>query len=151
LATLVAAMGTPRTTIKRKKPLTHVSVKGVKRREAIKLLHAELKSTHQSAKVPLSVYQQASSKGQETQRGGDSSKVLVQWLKNASKKEIGVLEVGCLEVDNAIAKHVNSHRGVIRRIDLKSRDPRIEEQDFMSLVPDQVASLISRLISRSTT
>ena len=144
-------MGTPRTTIKRKKPLTHVATKGVKRREAIKLLHTELKSTQQSAKVPLSVYQQASSKGQDTQRGGDSSKVLVKWLKNAPKKEIRVLEVGCLEVDNAIAKHVHSQHGTIRRIDLKSRDPRIEEQDFMSLVPDQVISPDSRLISRNTT
>ena len=51
-----------------------------------------------------------------------------------SVKDIKVLEVGCLEVDNAIAKYVGSRKGsTIRRIDLKSRDPRIEEQDFMTL------------------
>jgi len=38
-----------------------------------------------------------------------------------------------LEVDNAIAKYVERHNGTIRRIDLKCRDPRIEEQDFMTL------------------
>ena len=44
-----------------------------------------------------------------------------------------MLEVGCLECDNAIAKFVEHRKGSIRRIDLKSRDPRIEEQDFMTL------------------
>ena len=144
-------MGAHRTTIKRKKPLTHLVTKGIKRREAIKLLHTELKSTQQLAKVPLSVHQQASSKGQDSQHGGDSSKVLVQWLKNLPSKEILALEVGCLEVDNAIAKYVHSQHGTIRRIDLKSRDPRIEEQDFMSLIPDQVFRPRNCLINRNTT
>jgi 25S rRNA (adenine2142-N1)-methyltransferase len=132
-------MGIHRKTIRRKKPLTQINGKGMKRREAIKLLHKELKSSQQSSRIPLSVYQQASSKGQDTQHGGDSSKVLVPWLKNSSSKGIRVLEIGSLEVDNAIARLVHSRNGSIRRLDLKSRDPRIEEQDFMSLdIPTEV-------------
>ena len=140
-------MGSHRTTIKRKRPLTLISAKGVKRREAIKSLHVELKgSKSKSPTVPLTVYQQASAKGQDVHRGGDSSKVLVQCLKDVPVGKPRVLEVGCLEVDNAIAKYVNSHQGSIRRIDLKSRDPRIEEQDFMTLdVPDEVSLIKTTL------
>jgi 25S rRNA (adenine2142-N1)-methyltransferase len=144
-------MGAHRTTIKRKKPLTHINTAGIKRREAIKLLHIGLKSTQNPPGIPLSVYQKASSKGQDIQHGGDSSKILVQWLKNSPSKGIRVLEIGCLEVDNAIAKYVNSQNGSIRHIDLKSRDPRIEEQDFMSLpVPTEVYTSESRLMNRNT-
>ena len=127
-------MGAHRT-IRRKKPLTYTQTKGLLRKEAIKLLHNELKSTESitSLTTPLSVYQNASSKGQDVHRGGDSSKILVKWLRASHPGPIKVLEVGCLEVDNAIAKFVEKNDGTIRRIDLKSRDPRIEEQDFMEL------------------
>ena len=120
--------------------MTHVTI-GVKRREAIKLLHDELKSgrTTEGTSIPLSAYQNASSKGQDITHGGDSSKILVQWLQTADPPKLRVLEVGCLEADNMISKYVNYHDGSIRRIDLKSRDPRIEEEDFMTLVvPEQV-------------
>jgi hypothetical protein len=131
-------MGSHRTTIRRKKPLTQTIQPKLPRRKAIQTLHTDLKSSTSLPSVPLAVYQQASSKGQDPLRGGDSSKVLVQWLKQHKTaeivKDIKVLEVGCLEVDNAIAKYVGSLKGTtIRRIDLKSRDPRIEEQDFMTL------------------
>ena len=53
-------------------------------------------------------------------------------------EDMRVLEVGCLETDNAIAKYVGKQKGMMRRIDLKSRDPRIEEQDFMSLPSEEV-------------
>jgi hypothetical protein len=141
-------MGAHRKTIKRKKPLTQVATKGIKRREAIKSLHIELKASSTSTpSIPLAVYQQASAKGQDSHRGGDSSNFLVQWLKDVSVDHPRVLEVGCLEVDNAIAKYINSHHGSIRRIDLKSRDPRIEEQDFMTLsIPAEVFLLKSSLI-----
>ena len=141
-------MGAHRKTIKRKKPLTQIATKGIKRREAIKSLHVELKASSTSTpSIPLTVYQQASAKGQDIHRGGDSSKFLVQWLKDVPIEQPRLLEVGCLEVDNAIAKYVNSHHGSIRRIDLKSRDPRIEEQDFMTLsIPAQVSLLKSSLI-----
>lgn len=63
----------------------------------------------------------------------------MQWLKSTPIDGLRVLEVGCLEVDNAIAKVVEGKGGSVKRIDLKSRDPRIEEQDFMTLeVPNEV-------------
>ena len=55
------------------------------------------------------------------------------WLRASPTERMKVLEVGCLDCDNAIAKFVKCQKGSIRRIDLKSRDPRIEEQDFMTL------------------
>jgi len=137
-------MGSHRTTIRRKKPLTHVPTPGIKRKDAIKQLHTSLKSApiNPSTSIPLFVYQQASSKGQDIQRGGDSSKVLIQWLKSHPTEGLRVLEIGCLEVDNAIGKFVEGEGGSMKRIDLKSRDPRIEEQDFMTLeIPAEVLSL----------
>lgn len=91
--------------------------------------------------IPLAIYQNASSKGQTAHRGGDSSKVLVRWLPDEDVENLRVLEVGCVEVDNAVAKYVHSHNGAIQRIDLKSRDPRIEEQDFMTFEPDEAIPL----------
>jgi hypothetical protein len=136
-------MGGHRKTIRRKKPLTFVETRGVKRRDAIRRLHTEMKSldSAKEAAIPLAIYQNASSRGQTAQRGGDSSKVLVRWLPEEDVGNLRVLEVGCLEVDNAVAKYVDSHDGAIRRIDLKSRDPRIEEQDFMTFEPDEVIHL----------
>jgi len=126
-------MGSHRKTIKRKKPLTQTTIKSTHRRDVIKSLHNDLKANKLQDKRQLAVYQEASSKGQDPQHGGDSSKILVPWLRAAQNEGIRVLEVGCLECDNAIAKFVESRKGSIRRIDLKSRDPRIEEQDFMTL------------------
>ena len=138
--------------IRRKKPLTSHETKGIKRKDAIHLLHAELKSrpSIQETSIPLALYQNASSKGQNPHLGGDSSKILVQWLHDGPVEpmdSMNVLEVGCLEVDNAIGKYVTSRHGQIRHIDLKSRDPRIEEQDFMKLeVPKEVSLPQARLM-----
>ena len=145
-------MGSHRTTIRRKKPLTHLTTARhpINRKQAIQNLHTTLKSTSRaspsSPAIPLSVYQHASSQGQAQHRGGDSSKVLVQWLKSHRTHDLHVLEIGCLEVDNAIAKVVEGKGGgSITRIDLKSRDPRIEEQDFMTMeVPSEVRNLKGR-------
>jgi hypothetical protein len=137
-----------------------VKSNGAKRKDVIQALHTELKSTNSgisfrnNPSVPLSIYQNASSKGQDPIHGGDSSKVLVQWLnnrRNYSVKELSVLEVGCLEVDNAIGKYVASSKGKIRRIDLKSRDPQIEEQDFMTLEVDKVGVPCVKRNSRNST
>jgi len=131
-------MGSHRTTIRRKRPLTSVS-KGsaISRKDAIRVLHTQMKSA-QEPSVPLSVYQNASSKGQDLHRGGDSSKELVKWLEGSPVPDnFRVLEIGCLETDNAIAKYVESRHKHTKRIDLQSRDPRIEEQDFMTMaIPD---------------
>jgi 25S rRNA (adenine2142-N1)-methyltransferase len=127
-------MARHRKTIRRKKPLTSRENTGsITRKEAIRSLHTQLKMG-QGPSVPLSVYQNASSRGQDLQRGGDSSRELVKWLDGAAVPiDLRVLEIGCLETDNAIAKYVETRQKTIRRIDLKSRDPRIEEQDFMTM------------------
>ncbi|KAG0127973.1 putative methyltransferase-domain-containing protein [Tuber indicum] len=82
-------------------------------------------------------YQQASVCGQDNQRGGDSSKVLIDWLretirsspnKKVTNKKLRLLEVGALSPDNACSR---SSLFDVTRIDLNSRDPSIEAQDFM--------------------
>jgi hypothetical protein len=136
-------MGSHRTTIKRKKPLTQRTLPRTNRKLAIKNLHNDLKACVPRDSAALASYQQASSRGQDPQHGGDSSKVLVPWVHG--ERGLRVLEVGCLECDNAIAKVVESRGGMMERIDLKSRDPRIEEVDFMDFpVPKEVPSLLAQ-------
>lgn len=83
----------------------------------------------------LERYQQASLQGQRNDRGGDSSRVLMEWLKpvESQLKESGterlhMLEVGALSTTNAC-----SRSGIfdIRRIDLNSQGDGILQQDFM--------------------
>ena len=87
----------------------------------------------------LETYQRASILGQSATRGGDSSKVLIDWLtpllkESGSQKsaiagqKYRLLEVGALSVDNAC-----SRSGIfdVERIDLHSQHPAIIEQDFM--------------------
>ena len=93
----------------------------------------------------LPAYQAASTLGQSAQRGGDTSRVLVGWLDellqttsgqsgNAEVRKLRVLEVGALSVNNAISAYPGT---IVRRIDLRSNAPEIEEQDFMTLEPTQ--------------
>lgn len=80
----------------------------------------------------LQNYQLASTVGQDKNRGGDSSKILVKWFKEIrdSKRHYRALEIGSLSAKNAI-----STSGVfdpVVRIDLNSNDPaKIQRQDFM--------------------
>ncbi|KAF3064210.1 25S rRNA adenine-N(1) methyltransferase [Daldinia childiae] len=83
----------------------------------------------------LEKYQQASLQGQRLDRGGDSSRVLMDWLKSmdsslASPAEtrLKMLEVGALSTTN-----VCSRSGVfdMERIDLNSQSDGITQQDFM--------------------
>ncbi|KAL4902452.1 hypothetical protein BDW74DRAFT_64328 [Aspergillus multicolor] len=107
------------------------------RAQAIKLgdqptvdkLDAEIK-----ANGGLESYQIASKLGQALDRGGDSSKVLVDWigphfggLRNTSFR-LRVLEIGALSTKNACSR--NKHLDVTR-IDLNSQEPGILKQDFM--------------------
>ncbi|KAI4197704.1 MAG: hypothetical protein LQ350_005773 [Teloschistes chrysophthalmus] len=97
----------------------------------------------------LQTYQQASLQGQSASRGGDSSRVLVEWLRpsialshNSSsdrvcggRRKLKMLEVGALRTDNACAR---SGWFDVRRIDLRAQHEGIEEVDFMEMdVPDQ--------------
>lgn len=88
----------------------------------------------------LQKYQEASIQGQSSERGGDSSKVLMEWLnefiledKRHDMAKLGglrMLEVGALKVDNAC-----SRSGIfdVTRIDLHSQHPDIQTQDFMRM------------------
>jgi len=82
----------------------------------------------------LSSYQLASKQGQSSERGGDSSLVLMEWLKDvkavmaSSEHKFRMLEVGALSTTNACSKS-----GIfdIERIDLNSQGQGIKQQDFM--------------------
>ncbi|CAK7272074.1 25S rRNA (adenine2142-N1)-methyltransferase [Sporothrix epigloea] len=95
----------------------------------------------------LARYQQASLQGQHRERGGDSSRVLMQWLglydaKNkptaatAKAGSVGLspsaplrmLEVGALSNDNACS--ISGYFDM-ERIDLNSQGPGIKQQDFL--------------------
>ncbi|KAL2188797.1 hypothetical protein L209DRAFT_244300 [Thermothelomyces heterothallicus CBS 203.75] len=83
----------------------------------------------------LERYQEASLQGQRHDRGGDSSRVLMQWLKSTfsprkpdSSRRLRMLEVGALSTQNACSK--SGHFDIVR-IDLKSQEEGILEQDFM--------------------
>lgn len=88
------------------------------------------------AKGGLNSYQLASTLGQSTDRGGDSSKILVEWLKPACEaaraegRQLRMLEVGALSTENACSKVPCLD---IDRIDLHSQASGIREIDFMDL------------------
>ena len=86
----------------------------------------------------LRKYQEASIIGQSAERGGDTSKVLMEWLlgiaPSASLLEahykLRMLEVGALKTDNACSR---SGLFEMQRLDLHSQHPDIEQQDFMQM------------------
>lgn len=86
-------------------------------------------------------YQQASLQGQRNDRGGDSSKILLDWLKpiedelkdlaglnSGSPQRLRMLEVGALSTTNECSR---SGYFDITRIDLNSQGEGILQQDFM--------------------
>ena len=103
----------------------------------------------------LAKYQAASIQGQKSERGGDTSSVLVAWMtdmsleisfgsnfmsiRDAKPPRLKLLEVGALSVDNAC-----SRCGLfdVERIDIHSQQPGIIEQDFMQR-PVPSADLVS--------
>ncbi|KAF2637713.1 hypothetical protein P280DRAFT_482633 [Massarina eburnea CBS 473.64] len=105
----------------------------------------------------LKLYQAASKQGQSKDRGGDSSKVLVQWLRdanviqdhtditNTSIETRRCLEVGALSAKNEISKFTGQIE--MTRIDLNSQGPGIAKQDFMERplprTPDEKFDVIS--------
>lgn len=86
----------------------------------------------------LKMYQEASIIGQSAERGGDTSRVLMEWLLGATSSEglieahykLRMLEVGALKLDNACSR---SGLFEMKRIDLHSQHPHIKEQDFMQM------------------
>ncbi|OTA66759.1 hypothetical protein K449DRAFT_239575 [Hypoxylon sp. EC38] len=80
-------------------------------------------------------YQQASLQGQRLDRGGDSSYILMEWLRpmgsgffSPSGGTLKMLEVGALSTTNACSK---SGFFDMERIDLNSQSDGIKQQDFM--------------------
>lgn len=82
-------------------------------------------------------YQHASLIGQGSDRGGDSSRILMEWLAPvlpalkehaSSGRQIRMLEVGALSTTNACSK---SRLFEMERIDLRSQAEGIKEQNFM--------------------
>ncbi|KAL2067976.1 hypothetical protein VTL71DRAFT_16074 [Oculimacula yallundae] len=82
-------------------------------------------------------YQRASLTGQTNERGGDSSKILMEWLEPVVPKltdlvtkgqPARMLEVGALSVSNACSR---SRLFEVERIDLNSQAEGIKQQDFM--------------------
>jgi 25S rRNA (adenine2142-N1)-methyltransferase len=88
----------------------------------------------------LRMYQQASLLGQANERGGDSSKVLMDWLQSikpsldakgcgmGGENQLRMLEIGALSTSNACSR---SDCFEIERIDLNSQAEGITQQDFM--------------------
>lgn len=85
----------------------------------------------------IEAYQRASLTGQRTDRGGDSSKLLLEWLEpviltlksqSDADEKFKMLEVGALSTSNACSK---SHLFEMERIDLNSQAEGIQQQDFM--------------------
>lgn len=86
----------------------------------------------------LEAYQSASIHGQDSNRGGDSSKKLIEWLNQAPYKakvhsqadnKLSALEIGCLNPANFI-----STSGIftnVVKIDLNSQSQQILQQNFM--------------------
>ncbi|KAH7321564.1 putative methyltransferase-domain-containing protein [Rhexocercosporidium sp. MPI-PUGE-AT-0058] len=82
-------------------------------------------------------YQRASLTGQTNERGGDSSKILMEWLEPVvpllndlvtKGQPAQMLEVGALSVSNACSR---SRLFEMERIDLNSQAEGIRQQDFM--------------------
>ncbi|TID29003.1 hypothetical protein CANINC_002151 [Pichia inconspicua] len=82
----------------------------------------------------IEAYQTASTLGQDRKRGGDSSKLLVKWIRETNWNHLNAtaLEIGCLSSENEITtsklfKHIT-------RIDLHSQEPgTIIKQDFLKM------------------
>ncbi|KAJ5081392.1 hypothetical protein NUU61_009656 [Penicillium alfredii] len=82
----------------------------------------------------LESYQVASKLGQSLERGGDSSKTLLDWIRpqlsqwDTTISKLRVLEVGALSTKNACSMDPALD---VTRIDLNSQEPGILKQDFM--------------------
>ncbi|KAF8427407.1 putative methyltransferase-domain-containing protein [Tirmania nivea] len=123
---------TSRTVINRHHTLQKKLAQAVARGDSVtaEALEAEL-----DANGGLEWYQQASIAGQSEKRGGDSSKILMDWIKEVQPSikaidlpSLRLLEVGALSTTNACSK---SPIFQVTRIDLHSQHPDIMTQDFM--------------------
>ncbi|WBW71214.1 rRNA (adenine) methyltransferase activity Bmt2 [Schizosaccharomyces osmophilus] len=92
--------------------------------------------------IGIDAYQKASQNGQNSQKGGDSSKILVEWIradpsfysKHPNDRPQQMLEIGSVSVDN---KCSTCGLFSVTRIDLHSSHPLIQEQDVLTRSPKQ--------------
>lgn len=81
----------------------------------------------------LQHYQLASTVGQDVNRGGDSSKLLIEWCRELGihkSNNLNALEIGSLSASNRIS--TSGIFNPVTRIDLNSNDKlNIQQQDFM--------------------
>ncbi|KAI1008081.1 hypothetical protein K3495_g155 [Podosphaera aphanis] len=103
----------------------------------------------------IDLYQQASLLGQSKERGGDSSRLLLEWLQPSTSKAknkgenvqpLRILEIGALSSSNACSR---SSRFEVERIDLNSQAEEIKQQDFMERPLPNDESLKFDIISLS--
>ncbi|KAF2012858.1 hypothetical protein BU24DRAFT_435202 [Aaosphaeria arxii CBS 175.79] len=110
-------------------------------------------------KSNLKLYQAASKQGQSKDRGGDSSKLLVQWMQEhkiihpnkdtnaTTTNPYQLLEVGALSTKNEISRFPKLLQ--VTRIDLNSQEPGILQQNFMERPLPSVPSDYFDIISLS--
>jgi 25S rRNA (adenine2142-N1)-methyltransferase len=119
----------------------------LQKEHAAALVRKDDRTAHEIAQLiekngGLKSYQAASKQGQAKDRGGDSSKLLVDWLqqsevidskdrghKSTTKPTLKCLEVGSLSANNEVSRFPSVIH--MTRIDLNSQGPGIEKQDFM--------------------
>ncbi|KAM5353773.1 hypothetical protein ACJ41O_000423 [Fusarium nematophilum] len=98
----------------------------------------------------LDHYQKASLQGQSLDRGGDTSKVLLEWLPVSDLKKrpqpLKMLEVGSLSTRNACS---TSGIFAMQHIDLNSQESGIKQQDFMERPLPEDKSELFDIISLS--
>ena len=100
----------------------------------------------------LETYQIASTLGQSNARGGDSSRILVDWLREATEGarsqnvQLRMLEVGALSTRN-VCSQIDCLD--VTRIDLHSQEPGIQEVDFMDLPTPSIEGQRYQIISLS--
>ncbi|KAF4975612.1 hypothetical protein FZEAL_7603 [Fusarium zealandicum] len=98
----------------------------------------------------LDHYQKASLQGQSLDRGGDTSRVLLEWLPVSDLKKrsqpLSMLEVGSLSTRNACS---TSGIFAMQHIDLNSQEPGIKKEDFMERPLPKDDSEIFDIISLS--
>lgn len=93
----------------------------------------------------LKLYQTASIKGQDQTRGGDSSKMMMKWIREKgiwANQQKTALEIGSLSSHNEIS---TCKMFKVTRIDIHSQEPdAIIEQDFLTMeLPKEQYDLVS--------
>ena len=136
-----AARATIRAYHTRRKQLNQAEVNSQTARDA----------AHNRLQADLPAYQRASLQGQSLRRGGDTSRVLVQWLRPILQPDLRgqvsvrehprprLLDIGALRGDNACTRLFD-----VESIDLNPLDPSIKREDLMARPVPQLGGDLKR-------